>query len=269
MSRSPRDEYGPLFHIGDVPVHATSVIVALHVVAMIVMAIAPGLGGLLAYDSAALWKGGEWWRSVSWMAVHLPSLWFAWGMFVLYFFGREIEQFLGRTALVRLYGCLLIFTSAALVILGSLLPGQHAGTYLVHTGICVAFATIYPNASVFFNIPNKWLAGIIVGIGALQHLAARDWLGMIVLLGNVVLAWGFVRHERGELFVRTAAAESARPEPAPRITRTPPKTPPARELDVDAILDKISARGIQSLTDEERATLERASRRAAGRGHGA
>jgi len=53
----------------------------------------------------------------------------------------------------------------------------------------------------------------------------------------------------------------------PRVSVETSPAPPEVDLigdEVDAILDKISAHGLESLTEQERRTLERASRRMSG-----
>ena len=72
--------------------------------------------------------------------------------------------------------------------------------------------------------------------------------------------------EIDEIVARSRAAVSRRREPAPRIRRVaPPAVPPAAPAEeLDRVLDKISAEGIESLTDEEREILQRSARRLSG-----
>ena len=48
--------------------------------------------------------------------------------------------------------------------------GESAGFALF-----VAFATLYPNVAMLFNILAKWVAIVLVGIYTMMRLAANDW----------------------------------------------------------------------------------------------
>ena len=68
-------------------------------------------------------------------------------------------------------------------------------------------------------------------------------------------------HRRGRRHGRGVGRDRIGPVPrAVRPRRAPRLPPPPDQAEVDRILDKISARGIQSLTRAERQTLHRASR---------
>src|SRR5438034_9183404 len=122
----------------------------------------PGLSGTLNYfvfDSARIWNGLQVWRLGSYAFVHYPSslLWFAIEMYFLFAFGREVERFIGRRAYIALYLILLVTPVALLAMCGPWQRFMLHGSWALHFGIFVAFATIYPRAEFFLRIMAKWV----------------------------------------------------------------------------------------------------------------
>ena len=98
------DDYRPVTWMGRYPVDITTILVGVHVACAILTAFvfAIGDGGVLNYamfDSAQVWHG-QIWRLATYAFIHPPSgyalLWFAIEMYMLFFFGREVERFVGR-----------------------------------------------------------------------------------------------------------------------------------------------------------------------------
>ena len=212
------------------------------------------------------------WTPLTYALVNPPSLWLVLGCYLLWRFGEAVERHLGRAAFVRLILALLVALPILIVLLGFV--GQDAvlvGINHLHFGVFLAFATLYPRAQVSLIIVTieVWvLAAIIVGVYALGSLFARDWVTLLILATELAVAYGFIRHEQGRLkwpslsalFPRPVQPKPERPQalpgPAkPKRTRRSERSTP----EVDDILDKISREGMQSLTDDERIILERAS----------
>ncbi|MFZ4765354.1 MAG: DUF6576 domain-containing protein, partial [Roseimicrobium sp.] len=150
--------------------------------------------------------------------------------------------------------------------------GATAGLAPIGFGLFLAFATLYPHAKISLLICNvdAWiLAAIFVGVGALGNLAERDWVGLLVLAGQVLVAHGYTRYEQGIWTLPKLLKRVKRPATVGKSksniirgssaawANTPPAAPP--ELDVDAILEKIHRSGLQSLTAAEKSALEQAS----------
>jgi hypothetical protein len=140
------------------------------------------------------------------------------------------------------------------------LMGESAGFALF-----IAFATLYPNVTMLFNILAKWVAIVLVGIYTMMHLAANDWPSLIALWSTVGFAVAFVRFHQGLITMpklrlpRRAPNLRVLPDP---INRKSASAGSPREnatmAEVDALLDKIATSGISSLTAKERAKLEAA-----------
>lgn len=214
---------------------------------------------------------------------------------MLWMFGRGLEETLGRSTFLKLY-----FVSGTLggllqVVCGWVFPahfgagavmGASAGVF----GLIAAFAALnweQPITTlVAFIIPvtmrAKYLLlilGILAGLGMLER---NSGIAHAAHLGGMFAGLGFVhfviKGNRGSFewsrprrssprreLVKSGSAKGAfwKKEPTATTDDLPPAEFISRE--VDPILDKISAHGIQSLTDRERRILEAARARMAKR----
>lgn len=238
----------PLGRIGGVAIYATTILVAVHVVCMVLVALLSAAGmnaDVLVFSRDAVLRGQAW-RLLSYAPLNPPSLWFAIEMYLLFFFGRELEGYFGRRAFLRLYAGLILLPPLVLLAL----PGAFlAGSAAAHLALFVAVATLHPDTCFLWTIPAKWLAAVVVGLNALQALSYRSWSSLIALLAASLLAAVVVRHESGRPLFRLP-----RRKPALRVLPGAAAAP----SDVDALLDKIGRSGIDSLTPDERARLEEA-----------
>ena len=205
----------------------------------------------------------------------------------LFFFGRAMEEALGKNGLLKLY--LLSGTIGGLlqVALGFTFPerfgagvvGASAGVF----GLIAAFATRAPNQPLtillFFVIPVTFPAKVLLFIEAAIAIfgivGLRDGIAHAAHLGGMVTGIAYIRwllHEpRAILRPRRRAQPRELVSAAPVTKKAPWKRPqkteeelPSEEFiskEVDPILDKISAHGIQSLTDRERQILEAARKK--------
>ena len=265
----PSDQSRPVMHLGEHALYAPHVIALGYVVTMLLTTLclfarieAPFVW--LPFTSAEVLRG-QVWRVLTYGLVNAPSLWFVVDMFMLVWFGRELEKFFGRRVFLRFYAGLYLLTPALFTVLGLFgwplgLTGQ-TGAF----GLFIAFTTLYPNVAFFFNIPAKWLAAIFVGIYTLIHLAGRNLPGLVSLWATVGFAFGFVRYEQGRFTIPNPLAWLRRPKfkvlagQAPEPPRRGGPVSDQAMADVDALLDKIARSGIHSLTAEERARLDRSS----------
>lgn len=272
------DDYQPVTWVGRHPVDVTTLLVAVHVLLMVLTCFLVALGGagflnLFIFDSAQVIALGRVWQVVTYAFVHAPYsafalLWFAVEMYMLFMFGREVERFIGRRAFVGLYALLLWVPTVFLLLAGLWARLGVAGSAIVHFGIFIAFASIYPNFEMFFlRIQAKWVAFILVAIGTLAALANHDWASIILLWTTIATAVVFVRLRGiGPELVWWSDLKS-RWQPKPKFQVLPRSTPrrvvePENVHDsIDPVLDKISKQGINSLTASERRALDRARAR--------
>jgi membrane associated rhomboid family serine protease len=248
------------------------------VLTALLLAINRGWVEALVFSFQNAYEKGFAWSIVTYVLVNPPSIWFLLSTFLLWKFGQQVEEHLGRRAFVRLLLALLFVTPLLLSLVGligsRLMPA--AGLGMLEFGVFIAFATLYPGARIsliLFSIEAWVFAMIVVAVSALGLLAARDWPGMIVLAGQVLVAYGYTRYEQGIWVLpririqksakkaKPAAGSAPRPAkdaPAPQRTAS---SPAAEGMDpVDRILDKIHRDGIGSLSAEERRIIEEASK---------
>ena len=220
------------------------------------------------------------WTFFSYMFVHQGLLHLATNMLALYVFGTAVESRMGPRAFILYY--LYCGVGAAMFALG-LSQIYHLSPFVGASGavmgVALAFAMLWPEAEIFvFPIPIPIKARTLVLL-----LAASD----LVL---AKLAPGGVAHEAhlggllfGFVFFKVQALGRRRPAAEPRqVERVVMAQAPAREsapgpgapirsaprsgsdpvsAEVDRVLDKISAKGIGSLTPEERRFLDEVSKR--------
>ena len=150
-------DYRPLFWMQGRPVYANTLIVIAHVAAFVVSALCISYFGFgvvkeaLELYTPAIWRG-EVWRLFTYVAFDpyffsARSLWFLISILLLYFFGREVEQLIGRSAYLKFYAALIIVPAVLLSLVGLLVvlpPYLNCGDVIF--GVFVAFATIYPGA---------------------------------------------------------------------------------------------------------------------------
>ncbi len=271
------EEHSPITYWGGHPIYAIHLVVIAYCALMAVTAVAgPSFAPVLRatmFDSREV-LSGEVWRILTYGLFNAPSLGFAFDMLMLFWFGRELERFFGRKVFGQLYGGIYLLPPLVLTALGTFFPSGRLGQPGA-LALFIGFATQFPGMPVFFTLLAKWAAFILVGIFTLVHIAARDWVSLVLLWSTCGFAHLFIRHQQGffqlprlSLFRRkpklrvlpdlptreTRRESAARPAPAAVAAAST-----ATEMaEVDALLDKIAKSGIGSLTAKERAKLEAA-----------
>jgi len=274
------EDYRPLFWISGRAIYANTLLVALHVAAFVTCAIvwsfvegAP-LIEALGLDPAKVWHG-QVWRLVSYIAFDPAffaqrSLWILIAMLVLYFCGREVEQFIGRRAYLTLYAALVLVPALLLCVAALVFPSlgwgpgglPHLNCAEAIFGVFVAFATIYPGAmpSMWVQVPIWVVAWILFGLNTLLDMVAHDYPAVFMLCtasATGYLAMRYVGAGRGLNWL-TNWMENRRTEKLARKHNIKVLTEKKSNESIDAILDKISKQGLNSLSSSERAALDRA-----------
>ena len=255
-------------YVGGHGLYVTHVIVIAYVFTMLVCTVVgPGvvrsLMELLGFHSTLVHQG-QIWRVFSYGAVNPPSISFAIDMVMLFWFGRQVEQFFGRRVFTRFYVTLYLLTPLVLTLLGFLQPmvliGEAGGL-----AVFIAFATLYPNALMLFGIAAKWWAFAVLAIQTLVLLYGRDVVGLAAFWVPVAFAFAFVRYQQGRFELPKIPLPSFRKKPKLRVLprqeeRERGNDVPSDSLseEVDGLLDKIAKSGIGSLSAKERARLEAA-----------
>ena len=212
-------------------------------------------------------RHGYFWQPLTYMFLHGGFWHLLFNMFTLFFLGPETERAMGTKHFLAMY-----LLSGVLGGLGWLwlspkpyLPcvGASGAIY----GVLAAFATLYPRRQltilVFFILPVTLMAWqLVIGLAIVEFMLAGDPASGIAHTAHLAGALaGFLYID--QLFENTTLRRfwaRCRDYVAQRPHTPRPPPPPPDQAEVDRILDKITAQGIQSLTKEERQTLHRASR---------
>lgn len=265
------DDYKPVTYVGRYPVDVTTLLVGVHIVCAVctalLLAARTGFLDLLLFDNAYVLQAFQFWRLATYAFVHAPGslLWFAIEMYMLFSFGRDVERFIGRRAFITLYLLLLFVPVILLTLGGAWMRLGYSGSSALHFGIFLAFAAIYPRVEMFMlRIQVKWIAFILLAIFTLAALAAHDWSSLVVLWSTALASYLFIRargvgddpHWLADLKEKFQRKPKFRvlPQAAPR------RTVETEDIDamIDPLLEKISKSGINSLTAQERRTLDQA-----------
>ncbi len=265
------DDDQPITWVGSYPVHVTTLLVAVHSIAAVLVCFLSAFGGTailthLVFDSAAVLGRGEVWQLATYAFIHPPSglLWFAIEMYMLFMFGREVERFIGRRAFITLYLILLLAPAVLMTLWGLWEPTRMGGSAALHFGVFVAFATIYPNVQMLLRIMVKWIAIAFGAIFTLQLFAAHAWSDLAALWLSIAAAFLFLRMRGAGPELEWWTNLRARFEPKPKF-QVVPRSSPRRVIEpenvhdsIDPLLEKISKHGLNSLTASERRALDRA-----------
>jgi membrane associated rhomboid family serine protease len=260
------EDYRPVMHLRGHPINLTLLLIVLHTSAMVGFSIATasGYGSFfepLSFSSVAIWHHEELWRLFTYPLVAAPSLGFVVQMLMLYWFGPEVERFVGTRSFLKLYIALIAIPAIFLAAAGYRHSLHYEGASDLLFGFFIAFVAIYPNVEILFlRMTAKWLAWILLGIYSLVYLTEHQIvpLAMLWLCSGVGYAGMRLAGVGGGFDWLDSWREK---RVAGRNTRRM-KAKNNREKQwkdsIDPILEKISSRGIGSLTTAERAALESA-----------
>lgn len=240
--------------------------------------------------SAAGLLHGRIWQLITFQFLHsTPWPWhLLFNCLGLYFFGRPVEETLGSRRFLTLYflggvlgGLIQVAANALLphhpdvpvvgasagicalvAIFCSLHPEREITVFIVvfpvtiraryflwFTGLISLYGTFFPFDSVAHG---AHLGGILLGVGYVRWIHGSEWWSE---------TWARLRRPRASqpiMKVRFPKTSAAAPAQLGTGSRDLPGTNDFISKEVDPILEKISAQGIQSLTEHERRILEAA-----------
>jgi membrane associated rhomboid family serine protease len=223
----------------------------------------------LALSANGLRRGFVW-QPVTYMFLHDGPWHILINLFVLWFFGREVEYFIGPKCFTRLYFAAGLAGAALWLAFNFQSPTSVIGASAAVLGCVIAFATLFPNREVtllvFFVLPvtlkAKYLALVAVAIDMVPLLQRTDTgVAHLAHLGGAALGYLYIKQlgygatPRWLLWLQDIAGRLKPRRPPPPRDLSPEEY--MREQ-VDPILDKIAREGMQSLTRRERKILESA-----------
>ena len=240
-------------------------------------------------------KHGYIWQLFTFQFMHAGVMHLLLNSIAIYFFGRALEDTLGKARFLKLYlacgVCGGLLQMAGALFFPSHLGGSVVGASAGGMGLIAAFATMFPEQRLtlllFFVIPislqAKVLLWISAGLAIFGILLPSDNVAHAAHLGGMLAGIAYIRwfvhsqisftgwrpFRRSPSVRELVGANSAR-RPSWRRAKSPPPLPvqelPSAEFisqEVDPILDKISAHGIHSLTERERQILDAARKKMA------
>lgn len=220
------------------------------------------------------------WQPVSYLFLHAGLLHLAFNMLGLYFFGGELEQSLGTRRFLKLYVMTGILAGIGWLLFSwsnPMIPCIGASGAVC--GLAAAFAAIFPFRRItlllFFVLPVTMTARVMaIGYAVLtiygMYSSDSNIAHVAHLAGGVAgYVWG-LRIVRRSAPIRGPGRIRRERDPIESHRRTFSYVPePEEEYDeddplptfdeVNTILEKIQARGINALTRRERRVLERAA----------
>jgi membrane associated rhomboid family serine protease len=238
------------------------------------------------YGSEQLWsiinncalhhKGFQFWQLLTFQFMHADRLHFLFNMIMLFLFGKSVEESIGSKHTLLLYLCSGFVGGLLQLGLGfipkffpNIVVGASAGVF----ALLAAFSTLDPNREIllFFVLPirAKYLlifAGVVAGfyvvVPAEQGVAHGAHLGGL-LAGAAYIRWIIqtpVAFRVPSMFRRTRRSKKSPQRMRYPAAEEDDELPPEEFIskEVDPILEKISAHGMQSLTPRERKILEAA-----------
>ncbi len=242
----------------------------------------------------------SWWTVGTYMFVHAGFMHLAFNMYTLWLFGPRVEHLWGTSEFTKFYivgglgGWLfhLVFAGDALLV--------GASAAVLGVMLAYAMAWPDDEILLFGIIPLKvkWLVLMLVAMNILGGIMQqRSGVAYLAHLGGLAAAWIYIRTASSSInmdrFRQRVSSIPDLPDETPRaIPRSlppmrsrqrdidaeltassdysrrsvaeasPPEQSPARRAkELDAVLDKISEHGIDSLTNDERLVLEEMSRK--------
>lgn len=223
------------------------------------------------------------WGVVTYMFAHGDFWHLAINMLVLFFFGTPLEQRWGSREFLRFY---LIAGLGGAVLSIVFMPASVIGASGAVYGLMLAFAMNWPDAPIhiwgIFPVKAKWLVAFLFVVSLLEGITSSSGgIAHFAHLGGIVAAFLYLKMDwrPAALVGRRPGTKVSRPSPRGRkgkVTVSARKEPSPRERrstlrsedderrmldEVDRVLDKISEKGIASLTSAERELLDEVSRR--------
>lgn len=267
----PRSEADSWFQIGRLSV-TTTVFATLLVVAGTVVGAFAGLISTTHFAVPLVIQNGELWRLFTWPFVEMVSIWTIITFLIFWYFGTFLEQTLGKQRMAWFLVVVWAVTTLAHVVAGILLPAQTVlyGLRMFQLVILLLFIAEAPRRRFFFGIPAWVLGTVILALQLLSMVSFRDWGGLLGLLLTLLGVAVFARRLGllSEYDWLPGSPTRKQPKQARARSRT---TRPARggtskrhmsdEERMDELLGKISAGGLHSLTQKERAELEKLRQR--------
>ncbi|NRA58432.1 MAG: rhomboid family intramembrane serine protease, partial [Phycisphaerales bacterium] len=234
------------------------------------------------FSTAEAVFGIEFWRFLTFQFLHASPMHIAFNMLGIWFLGRMVEDQLGPKKYLAFYLVCGIFGGVMYLLLNFLggviginfplllpndpatpLIGASAGVY----GVVMACAYIAPNATIqllFPPIPMKmktFAYGFVALAFVLLLFGTRNAGGQAAHLGGAIAGFFFIRNTHLLIDFFDVLGDSRKPKQPKGSRRLRGGGGGVSKDEVDAVLAKVQATGLGSLSDREREILRDATER--------
>ncbi len=239
-----------------------------------------------------LGQGFQIWQLVTYMFLHGGFFHIFFNMLMLWFFGVELENIWGTRRFLTYYFLCGIGAGLSNLFLTPLFtnPGPTIGASGAVFGILLAFGMLFPDTPVYiyflFPIKAKYLVSALIGFELISGvMATRDGVAHFAHLGGALVGFVYLlmyrksipafdritasfkktsdgirmRLRKRKAYGNTRVISDAYFEDLKR--KNNPDQNKFDQVKLDEILDKISASGYDSLTDDEKKMLFNASKK--------
>lgn len=269
-----RDRDDPWFRIGTLDVTTSVLVPMLCVVSMFVWAASPSfLEPIVLFADDV--RGLQVWRLLTWPLANEPGFWTALMLVMLWYFGREIERMVGRARYMWLLVLLAVVPGLAATLFGVDMAGARA----LQIAVFCVFCAELPDVRFFGGIPAWVFAAAIVGLETLQLIGLRREAEIVILLVSLATAalaarsfgllsrYAWIPHlggvSGGSGGSRRRRHKRARSSGGPTVVTGPWPTglTSDEQRELDGLLDKTSADGLDALSRSEKARLNELSKK--------
>ena len=215
------------------------------------------------------WPMPELWRLFTHPFLHLSFFELLFSLIALWFFGAPVVGQWGDREFLNFYFICALGAAVPMLLLNQATAGSSACSY----GMILAFSMLYPDATIyFFFVPMKpWHMIVLFALMDVLVGTRVNVDRLIYVAGGLAAGYAYIRWwETFKLEAKSFSRGLFEREPAPvqRRRAAPRREEPVRAAkiesgmdEVDRILDKILASGLESLTDDERELMRRYSQR--------
>lgn len=209
------------------------------------------------------------WSIVTYMFLHSGFFHLLFNMLWLYWLGNLVQEYLGNKHVYRLYFFGGVFGGLLFILAFNFFPAFNAykdiafalGASAGVLSIVIASATLLPNYEVQLLLLGfvklKWIAIVVVILDVIGIERGNSG-GHIAHLGGAVLGFFYIKHLYGKASIHNLFSKLGFNRKKLKIVHK--STTPVQQEEIDAVLDKISKSGYDSLTKREKEILFKASK---------
>lgn len=288
--RRPNDGW---FRAGQYDVTTTDILCVLAVASMFLYGLGRELFNNLVF-APFLVRDLEVWRIFTWPIATEPSVWLLIGIVFFWLWGQQVEGLFGRNRFALWVLAVTVVPAVVLTFLGALssefeFASFDFGLSTLFLGLIWVYAATYPGVK-FFEVIPIWAVAAVFTVLDLLRFSGNDATGQIFFLLTAIatslvagrslgLASGWpIPHvdltgsgsprparQRAPKSPRRGRSSGSKVVEGPWGSPAPPPPPsgpsPADQAELDALLDKIGANGMDSLSGQEKKRLNELSKR--------